>query len=111
MTELTPYKFADAVFYRLGKKINKPELGVTLKSCKTLLTLFNSQEFEDYEILQFIDTLCREMRKNELPLVFRMFYTLAYSFLTNKSYQLDQDRSATKYASWIRNEIERVKNI
>ena len=107
---LTPYNFADGVYYRLGKKIQKRELSMILMYSKKLLTKFTEKSWKDYEIWAFVDTLIYEMKKNQFPLAFRLFYTITDSYLTNQKYNNYEEQTNSKYRSWIQEEINRLKN-
>lgn len=115
MLGITPYQFADGVYYRLGKRFNKKEvskqdLGLTLRLCKELLTILNSRNWEDYEVLLLIDTICYEMKKSQMPLVFRMFYAIITNYLYRSTYTREEEKVQAKYSSWIAAEIQRLQN-
>lgn len=109
--QIAAYQFADGVFYRLKKPLNKKGLGITLKSCKELLTLFYSQGWETYEIWAFVDTLIYEMKKNMFPLDFRMFYAITYRYLSSGRYVVAEEKVQAKYRDWINKTIEELKAI
>lgn len=110
MSNITPYRLADGIFYRLGKKIEKREMGITMKACKELITLFNNKGWEDYEVWDFVDTLIHEMKKNSFPLVFRMFYTITFRYLSSPKYVQYEDKTQSIYREWINNAIAEMKN-
>ena len=115
MIGITPFQFADGVYYRLGKRFNKKEvskqdLGLTVRLCKELLTLFAERGWEDYEVLLLIDTICYEMKKSQMPLVFRMFYALITNYLFKSTYTREEEKVQSKYSSWIAEEIKRLQN-
>lgn len=106
---ITPFQFADGVYYRLGKRLNKRELGLVLLNCKTLLGRFGEKHWEDFEVWAFVDSLIYEMRKNQLPMVFRMFYSITNTFLATNVYNEYTTETSSSYSSWIRDEISRLK--
>lgn len=110
MEKITPYRLADGIFYRLNKKIEKRELGIVLKSCKELLKLFEDKGWEAYEIWDFVETLVYEMKKNSFPLVFRMFYTITFRYLSSPKYVQYEDKTQSIYREWINNAIAEMKN-
>ena len=115
MVKITPYQLADGVYFRLGKRFSKStvsrqDLGLTLKLCKELLVLLDSRSWEDYEVLLLVDTICYEMKKKQMPLVFRMFYAIISNYLHTSTYTREEEKVQTKYSSWIAEEIKRLQN-
>lgn len=109
-TGITPYQLADGVYFRLGKKLSKKELGIALTSCKSILEGLRAKNWEDYEILQFADSICYEMKQNQMPLVFRMFCAIALSYINCNVYQQEETKVQSKYSDWIQKEILRLQN-
>ena len=107
---ITPFQLADGAYFRLGKKFTKKEMGIILLSCKTMLERFRAKQWQDYEVWAFVDTLIYQMKKNQFPLVFRMFYTIAMSYLNNNVYDVHETEASSTYSKWIEQEINRLKN-
>lgn len=106
---ITPFQFADGVYYRLGKRLNKRELGLVLLNCKTLLGRFGEKHWEDFEVWAFVDTLIYQMRKHQFPMVFRMFYSIASKYMDRNVYDSHITETSSDYNSWIEQEINRLK--
>ena len=107
---IKPYDFADGIYFRLGKRIDKKELGVVLLSCKTMLGKFTEKQWQDFEVWAFVDNLIYQMKKNEIPRSFRLFYTLANGFLTSPVYADMTEQTDERYRQWINDEIARLKS-
>ena len=107
---IKPYEFADGIYYRLGKKLEKKELGIILLSCKTLLNKFSEKKWQDFEIWAFADNLVYQMTKNQLPRTFRLFYVITENCLNANKYAETTEETNENYRDWINNEIERLKS-
>lgn len=106
---MTPFQFADGVYYRLGKKLTKKELGITLKCCKDILDTFHSNNWQDYEIMALVDNMVYDMRRHQIPLHFRLFYTILTRYLSSNLYASQEDQTQAQYRDWIEAEIARLK--
>jgi hypothetical protein len=107
---ITPFQLADGVYFRLGKRMSKKEMGLVLLNCKLMIDKFKAKHWEDFEVWAFVDSLIYQMKKNQFPLVFRMFYSITNSFLDINKYNEHEDGTKVQYNDWIQNEINRLKN-
>lgn len=108
---LTAFNLADGIMFRLGKRMTKQDRGVILKSCKFIKDTLQAKGWEPVDILTLVDSVVYEMKKAEFPLTFRMFYSIIANYIASPSYTQTETQLEAQYVDWIKQEIERIKQL
>lgn len=82
---LTPYKLVTSVLRKLGAPIRPKEVQVSLATAKRLLEHMRMLGYDDEEISQMTDYICKGMLRDFKPRVFGYFFGVMRNYLDNRA--------------------------